>query len=270
MSVIIKLKELELKEENIKVVGGKAYNLAKMLQAGLLVPDAFVVVCEWLEVHEFEMEIYRAREALESTYVAVRSSATVEDSPYASFAGQYDSFLFINDRKLIQAILDVQRSLLSLRSEAYQEGGDFGEIKMGVIVQAMVEEVKSAGVMYTQNPFEQNNSVIIESTWGLGECVVQGSVTPDSFVVSRDTGEIEATPGKKVRKKVYVPHLGLVAEEKTTQTEQENLSLSDEEVKQLVELGLQIEEMYDSPMDVEWAVDEDGKIFIVQARPITM
>ena len=210
--------------------------------------------------------------------VAVRSSATAEDLPTASFAGQQDTYLWIQG---IDAVTEkVQRcwaSLFTPRAIDYRVKNNFPHEKVliSVGIQKMVNS-RAAGVMFTLNPTDGDISkVVIEGSWGLGETVVSGSVNPDKFVVDKVVLE---TTDKKVSAKhiecVYDPEAEKVVDADVDEEMQCQCCLEDKEVKTLVEMANLIEHHYNRPMDIEWAIDKDldfpENIFIVQARPETV
>ncbi len=210
--------------------------------------------------------------------VAVRSSATAEDLPDASFAGQQDTYLWI--RGTDEVLAHVRRCISSLytsRAIAYRSnrGFDHEQVAIAVGVQKMANSY-TAGVMFTVHPANGDRSVIvIDSNFGFGESVVSGEVTPDQFVVNKVTLDIIArtisrkelcyTVDRKEQRSraIEVPH-----ERQTVQ------SLIDDEITELAWMGKQIERHYGRPMDIEWAVDKDlpagGNIFVLQARPETV
>ncbi|MEJ2588366.1 MAG: PEP/pyruvate-binding domain-containing protein [Deltaproteobacteria bacterium] len=210
--------------------------------------------------------------------VAVRSSATAEDLPTASFAGQQDTYLWIQGP---DAVLDhVKRcwaSLFTPRAISYRVKNNFDHDKVfiSVGVQKMVNS-KAAGVMFTLNPTNGDVSkVLIEGSWGLGETVVSGSVNPDKFVVDKVVMEInEKAVAKKHIACVYDPESGGVMEKELATDVQCTCCLEDEEVRELVTIARKIERHYGRAMDIEWAIDQDldfpENTFIVQARPETV
>ncbi|MFH1123715.1 MAG: PEP/pyruvate-binding domain-containing protein [Pseudomonadota bacterium] len=216
--------------------------------------------------------------AVESLPVAVRSSATAEDLPSASFAGQQETYLWIQGAEHV--IRKVQRcwaSLFTPRAISYRIKNRFPHEKVliSVGVQKMVNS-KAAGVMFTLNPTNGDLSkVLIEGNWGLGESVVSGSVNPDKFVVDKVVMETtERTVSTKQVECVYDPQKGEVVNADLDEALQCACCLEDREVKRLVQIGKLIEKQYDRPMDIEWAIDKDlafpENVFIVQARPETV
>jgi pyruvate,water dikinase len=210
--------------------------------------------------------------------VAVRSSATAEDLPTASFAGQQDTYLWIQG---VEAVVEKVRrcwaSLFTPRAIDYRVKNNFPHEKVliSVGIQKMVNS-RAAGVMFTLNPTDGDLSkVVIEGSWGLGESVVSGSVNPDKFVVDKVVME---TSDKTISTKhiacVYDPEAGEVVDADVDDDMQCKCCLEDMEVKALVRMGKLIEKHYKRPMDIEWAIDKDlefpENIFIVQARPETV
>ncbi|WP_432822126.1 PEP/pyruvate-binding domain-containing protein, partial [Trichloromonas sp.] len=216
--------------------------------------------------------------------VAVRSSATAEDLPEASFAGQQETFLNITgEDELLEACRKCYASLFTDRAISYREhhGFDHLQVALSVGVQKMVRsDLAGAGVMFsidTETGFPE--VVVIDAAWGLGENVVQGAVNPDSFTVFKPLlGWPGLRPilhkrlGTKEKKMVY-GRGGSHATRNTDTTAHERHAfvLSDDEVLQLARWATAIERHYDKPMDMEWAKDgETGELYIVQARPETV
>jgi len=205
-------------------------------------------------------------------YVAVRSSATAEDLPGASFAGQQATFLNIKGAtNLIDAVRSCWASLYTARAIYYRvkKGFKHEDVLICVIVQKMIDSDKS-GVMFTINPVDNDKGKIsIDSAWGLGEAIVGGQVTPDHFLIDKETMQIV---DKRVSKKdfMYTRDVGTGDTTKVTLTDEtgSKSSLTDHEALKLSEIGKKIEEHYGYPQDIEWAVD-DNKIFILQSRPVT-
>jgi len=216
--------------------------------------------------------------------VAVRSSATAEDLPEASFAGQQETFLNVKgDKALMDSCRRCYASLFTNRAITYREEHGFKhmDVALSIGIQKMVRSDRaSAGVMFsidTETGFP--DVVVINGAWGLGENVVQGSITPDEWVVfkpllhkrNRDP-IIEKQLGDKAKKMVYSAKGNKsVKNIRTTQKERQTYVLSDQEVLQLARWAVAIEKHYEKPMDMEWAKDgKNGSLFIVQARPETV
>lgn len=215
---------------------------------------------------------------VEALPVAVRSSATAEDLPTASFAGQQDTFLWIKERDLVvDKVRRCWASLWTARAIDYRIKNNFPHEKVliSVGVQKMVNS-KAAGVMFTLNPTDGDISkVVIEGSWGLGETVVSGSVNPDKFVVDKIVMETtDKTISNKHIECIFDPEKGETVDADVAEDMQNVCCMEDKEVKGLVKMAKNIEEHYGRPMDIEWAIDKDlgfpDNLFIVQARPETV
>lgn len=215
--------------------------------------------------------------------VAVRSSATAEDLPAASFAGQQASFLNIaGDRDLLDACRQCYASLFTNRAIGYREvkGFDHMKVALSVGVQKMVRADKAcAGVMFSIDPESGfRDVVVIDSAWGLGESVVQGAVSPDEFMVFKPLLDqdsyvpiIGKKRGEKASKVVYGAGTRATRSIETSKEERRTYTLDDHEILRLARWACAIDEHYDKAMDVEWAKDgETGELFVVQARPETV
>ncbi len=215
--------------------------------------------------------------------VAIRSSATAEDLPNASFAGQQDTYLNVQgEKELIKFCKECFASLFTPRAIVYREEKHFDHFKVGLSigVQKMVRsDLASAGIMFsldTETGFR--NVVLINSIYGLGENIVQGQVTPDEFLVFKPTFEkgypsiIFRKVGKKSLRMVYTKNPNRpVKNTRVPKKEQEKFSITDKEVLTLAKWALEIEKHYGKPMDIEWAKDGKTKqLYIVQARPETV
>ncbi|MCL5795705.1 MAG: phosphoenolpyruvate synthase, partial [Patescibacteria group bacterium] len=217
-----------------------------------------------------------------NTAFAVRSSATAEDLPEASFAGEQETFLNIRGvENIMEAIRACMASLFTDRAISYRvdKGFDHLKVYLSVGVQKMVRsDLACSGVMFTldtETGFP--NVVLINGSWGLGEMIVQGEVIPDEFLVFKKTSSIiEKKLGTKLRKMIYGQEKPTKIVE-TSNKEKESFTLSDKEILKLASWGMKIEEHYSrkkgkwTPMDTEWAKDgEDGKLYMIQARPETV
>ncbi|NVJ86297.1 MAG: phosphoenolpyruvate synthase [Algoriphagus sp.] len=213
--------------------------------------------------------------------VAVRSSATAEDLPGASFAGLHTSFLNIRGEKaLLKAVKDCFASLYNARAIKYRhdKGFDKHEIALSVGVQMMVRaDLACSGVTFSIDPESGfSNAVLITGCWGLGENIVQGAVIPDEFFVFKPSLEKEKKAilskklGSKTKTMVYAKGEGVVNLDTSVEKQQEFV-LKDEEIQLLGKWAIDIEKHYGMPMDIEWAKDgTTGKLYIVQARPETV
>jgi pyruvate,water dikinase len=234
-----------------------------------------------IEIEDLVAECYRklaVRCCMPAVPVAVRSSATAEDLPGASFAGQQDTYLWI--RGIDDVLHHMRRCISSLytgRAIAYRANKGYGadQVAISVGVQKMANSF-TAGVMFTIHPANGDRSVIvIDSNFGFGESVVSGEVTPDHFVVNKITLDI-------IDRTISQKQICYTVEPKTQTSQafevpferQKVQSLIDDEITELAWMGKQIEKHYGRPMDIEWAVDKDlpagGNIFILQARPETV
>ncbi len=205
----------------------------------------------------------------EEEYVAVRSSATAEDLPEASFAGQQETFLNVKGRQnLVKTVQRCWSSLFTARAVYYRRKNNFPTDKVGiaVVVQKMVES-QISGVMFTAEPTGDETKIVIEAGFGLGEAIVSGSVTPDTYIVDKGAFKI-------IEKKIHEQSFKIVRKGKENVREKlsgamaRKQKIDDKTIVQLAKLGKQIENHYKNPQDIEWAV-ENKELFIVQSRPIT-
>jgi phosphoenolpyruvate synthase/pyruvate phosphate dikinase len=211
--------------------------------------------------------------------VAVRSSATGEDSPDASFAGLADSFLWVaGEQQVARHVRRCWASLYTAEAVSYRRHQRLPEpdLGMAVVVQAMVEP-RCAGVMFTRSPVTGDRSVtVVEAAWGLGSALVSGDVTPDSYVVSKVTGEIVRQVATKVcRHRRGEDGTGVRVEEVPAAL-RTHACLTDAEVRALAELGQRVSGHYGTPQDIEWAAPEEGTspagqpFVVLQSRPETV
>jgi len=210
----------------------------------------------------------------ELSYVAVRSSATAEDLAGASFAGQYETYLDVKgEKELLDAMKHCWASMWTSRVTAYRynKGFDHNDIGIAVVVQKMVEP-DVAGVMFVGNPMNaRTDEIVINASWGLGETVVSGRITPDEYVVARDTFQVKRhTLGSKKVQVVRNQKTGIgTVEESVPDKLQDEYSLSDDQIRELTELGRRVTMYSDGlPQDIEWAL-KDGSFFLLQSRPVT-
>ncbi len=216
-------------------------------------------------------EIAEAYAALgEDVPVAVRSSATAEDLPEASFAGQQDTYLNVRGLEdLLVAVRDCWASLWTARAMAYRarQGIDPASVSLAVVVQLMVD-ADSAGVMFTANPSNgRRDEAVISAAWGLGESIVSGSVNTDNIVVRRPDGTVLSS--ETADKAVMTAYAERRTQELPVPAEQRNRpALSPAEAAELAGYGNRIEDHFGAPQDIEWA-RTNGRFWILQARPIT-
>jgi len=311
----------EVSKDSLPEVGGKGANLGEMYNAGLPVPDAFVVTVDayktHLEKNKLNVKIFdvlkktdvnnstelqkntkkirdiiikaevpeEIKEAIKEAYkklsqeykkkderVAVRSSATAEDLPGASFAGQQLTILnVVGEENVIDAVKKCWASLFTARATFYRESKNFEHEKVfiAIPVQKQVNS-ETAGVGFTIHPSTgEKNKILVEGSWGQGESVVSGSVTPDTYVIDKKSGKIiEKHISKKTEMRI-LDEKGGVNEVSVPKEKQEIQCLSEDELKQIYQFALKLDEHYKAPQDFEWAA-EGGKVFLVQTRPVTV
>jgi pyruvate,water dikinase len=254
----------------VEISGGKGASLASMTVQGLPVPPGFVIPSDIMErcvdaealramarakdhaaamkliedTAEVHPSIIAAYERLGGK-VAVRSSASAEDSEAASYAGQQETFLNVVGADAVRRhVIDCWASFFSERAIFYRSlKGSLEDLRMAVVVQKMVDAEK-AGVIFTVHPVtKRRDRMLIEAVHGLGEQVVSGEVTPDHYVVDR----------KGVKKKEDTPHGGV---------------LTDPELEKLAVFANALEKHYGGPQDIEWAI-QGGNVYLLQSRPVT-
>ena len=256
----------------VALAGGKGASLATMTAEDLPVPPGFVIASTAFEavvdtdalrelMRGGDLDAARAmvaaaeppREPIERHYaglaglVAVRSSACAEDSGSASYAGQQETYL--NTDGLAEVLANVVRCWLSFFTERAvfyrREKGSLDDVAMAVVVQQMVDSQKS-GVLFTVDPVHgRRDRMVVEAARGLGEAVVSGEVTPDNYTLSRD---------------------GVVKKSRVVGAER---VLSDADCAALAALGRRLADLHGGPQDIEWAFDADGRLFLLQSRPVT-
>jgi phosphohistidine swiveling domain-containing protein len=302
-------------EATLETVGGKGVSLARLVAAGLPVPDGFHVTTvayrRFVAENDLQARILAALEAVDISQpatlqaastaigglfaaaqtppdvagaialgyaallgrdpvVAVRSSATAEDLPEASFAGQQDTFLNVQGYgEVLAAVKRCWASLWTARAIGYRMRQGIGPdgLSLAVVVQALVP-AEAAGILFTANPVTgRRDQAMISAAWGLGEAVVGGLVTPDALTVDKATGAV--LERQTADKQVMTARVNGGTVQQPVPAELRRAPVLDDKVAaELVRLGVQIEELYSMPMDIEWAL-ADGKLSIVQARPVT-
>ena len=218
------------------------------------------------------------RFALKDTFVAVRSSATAEDLPDASFAGQQETYLNVKGPEdLLDKVIKCWSSLFTPRAIFYrnEKGFPHEKVFISVGVQKMVNS-RTAGVMFTINPVSgDRDEIVIEGNFGLGETVVSGAVNPDDFVLDKNTLNVKQRRiARKTVKFIRDPKTGKTIHMDIPEAEQKQVCVSDQELTRLGELAKRVEKHYGKPMDIEWAIDQDlaypENMMLVQARPETI
>ena len=263
---------LEKDSDNYEFMGGKGTALSKIGKAIDNVPDWFVISYSGFDVErkqikeDARIEIEeKLKDYDESGYFAVRSSAGNEDSSENSFAGQFDTFLYVKKEDVIKKVLEVYMSAFSDRIETYRKENNIEEITIpSVIVQKMINSEKS-GVAFGANPVNSNiKEVVVSSVYGLGSGLVDGIATADTYTIKN--GKIE----KNIAKKDYLHVLenGTVIQKEVNEELKDKQILSDEEILMVKDLVKKASDFFGRYQDIEWAF-EDGKLYLLQSRPIT-
>jgi len=279
----------------VACAGGKGASLARLATLGLPVPPGFVVPAGRLvaalpdggaELRSALPDPGRARAAVaraepppeiaaayerlgEAVPVAVRSSACAEDSEAASYAGQQETFLYVSGADAVsERVRDCWASFFSERAIFYrQRHGSLDDLAMAVVVQRMVR-ADVAGVLFTCHPVQgRRDRMVVEAVLGLGEAAVSGQVTPDHYVVGRDG----APKRRRVATQPFavVPAAGGGTRERRLSAEEGGApKLDDEQLRELARVGDELERRLGGPQDIEWAY-EDGRLYVLQARPVT-
>ncbi|HTU20373.1 MAG TPA: PEP/pyruvate-binding domain-containing protein, partial [Gemmataceae bacterium] len=264
----------QIHDSDAEAVGGKGLSLGRMFAAGLPVPPGFcITTAAYRRLYgQSPTSDPSLLEQLRSAYhhlggsVAVRSSATAEDSAAASFAGQQETILGVQgETALCAAVARCWESLHSERAVAYRRdrGISAEGLAMAVVVQRLVA-AEVAGVLFTCDPLDpQGRRMLVEASWGLGESVVSGKVAPDRFHLDRETGKV-------VEQHIAVKTVQATAEgtQPVPADKQAQPCLDAPQLAELAELGRRVETLYGEPRDVEWAW-ADGRFWLLQARPIT-
>jgi pyruvate, water dikinase len=244
--------------------GGKSASLGELIAAGLPVPPGFALSSAATEA---DLDgVVAAYESLGAPAVAVRSSAVGEDSAEATFAGLQDTYLWVRGADRVRAaVRDCWASLENPEAVSYRERMGGPPPAMGVTVQTMVDAAV-AGVMFTCNPVSRDPSTVaINASWGLGLAVVGGEVTPDEFRLSKVTGELlHRTIGPK-----EVQYVAGAERVEVPPERREVACLDDEQLAALVDLARRVERHFGSHQDVEWAIDAEGELHLLQSRPVT-
>lgn len=287
--------------EEKRLIGSKAFNLANLTGQNIRIPTGFVITSDALDrflkanglqpdenlkdieewflratvPDEVQQEVSTAFSQLQEMdghhAVAVRSSSSNEDLEEASFAGQYETILNVTDLPhLLKSIKSCWASLFSAQVREYslQKNVEWNldSPPMGVLVQRMVQADVS-GVVFSMNPVTQDEEeIVINASYGLGEAIVSGLVTPDTFIVGKTDGYVKKELGLKDMKIVAADKETMEAE--TTKLEQTSFCLTDDQIDELAEQTRKIETFFGHPVDIEFAV-KDGSIYILQARPVT-
>lgn len=276
-------------------VGSKALNLIKMKQKNFPVPDGFVVKADafqrFIEFNEINLanehlqeeilhaempadvkyELLETFDSLKQSFesVAVRSSSSAEDLENTSFAGQYETYLNVKTREnLVSKVKACWASAFAKRVQSYLKSmnPNLNSLSMNVVIQGLVKSEVS-GVIFSQNPItNDSDELMVNASYGLGEAIVSGLVTPDTFIIRKTTFETTKEMGLK-ELKVLSDHEG-TKEMQTTDSEQNRYCINDDLIQQLAEFTVKLEEFYGYPVDIEFAI-QNGEIYLLQTRPIT-
>jgi len=301
-----------LNKKDVSIAGGKGASLGEMIQAGIPVPNGFVILSNSFEefikendlnieidavldevdtekMHtieqaseqiksliinakiskDIEKEILLYFKKLNSKFVAVRSSATSEDSASAAWAGQLETYLNTTKKDLLDNVKKCWASLFTPRAIFYrfEQKLSKSKISVAVVVQKMIESEES-GIVFSVHPVTQNkNQLIIEAGFGLGEAIVSGQITPDSYVVNKQDNHIIDISISEQSRGLY-KSVKRGSEWKELGDKGKKQVLNKKEILELSNIIIRIEKHYGFPVDVEWA-KEKGKFYIVQSRPIT-
>lgn len=266
----------QISKNDVLNVGGKGASLGEMIHAGIPVPSGFVVTTDAYKTFynkEFSLEIrediFRAFDNLGSQRVAVRSSAIAEDSENASWAGQLETYLNVDRENLVRKIRECWSSIKSERALQYASQQNLsGEQFVAVAVQAMIDS-EASGVIFTVNPITNDrNEIMIEAGFGLGEMIVQGLITPNNFILDKNTLEIKSRDVQTQDTKLAFRN-GKNVEIAVPKNIKSKQVVSDKLIKKLGKTAIEIESHFGVPQDIEWAIDSAGKIWVLQSRPIT-
>lgn len=260
----------ELKGASVAKVGGKAFNLGKLSDMGVNIPHGFVITTDIFNdmSQTNASQIITEFDKLNTKYVAVRSSAIAEDGKRAAWAGQLDTFLNVTKEDLLNKIQACWDSINNPRAQVYAKSNGYNieELKVAVIVQEMVQS-EISGVAFSVNPVSQNqDNIVIEAVLGLGEAIVSGAVTPDTYVLDKKLNILNKTIS--TQHKMFSMDDGATEWADLDTEESTSPKLPNEQMKRLGQTVLDIETQFGYPVDVEWAIVAD-KIYITQTRPIT-
>ncbi len=261
------LKSTSLKQKIITELSGLNVNDSKKLQlASKNIKTAIMSAEMPQDIQDAIKTYYHELSGKEDRFVAVRSSATAEDLPDASFAGQQETYLNVKGFKdVVHHVQKCWASLFEARAIFYRVQNKYSHLKVGIAVpvQLMVQSEVS-GIMFTVNPLTNDtDEVSVEAAWGLGQPIVSGEVTPDQYIVNKKSGKITY---KYLSKQTW--QFTISGNVPVAKAHQKVQKLSDKHILELAKIGLKVEEHYGRPQDMEWGM-EDGELYVVQARPVT-
>jgi len=215
--------------------------------------------------------ILSAAKDLDAKYMAVRSSATAEDSKTASWAGELETYLFVTQKNLLEQVKTCWSSLFTPRAIFYRHEKNLlkTKVSVAVVIQKMIDSEVS-GITFTVHPVTKDyNQMIIEAGYGLGEAIVSGSITPDSYIIDKkDELILDVSISKQEKMMVVKGTAGGLKTVAVPKAKQEKQKLAGPKIMELAKLCAKIEKHYKHPQDIEWAL-EKGKLYILQSRPIT-
>ena len=259
-------------------VGGKAHHLSKMVKWGLQVPAFGVLSTKVFNSWKTDKHIskplieliHTSLDQWNATYFAVRSSMSLEDGNSTSFAGIFDTFLFVEKKDVFSKVLECYQSIYSDRASMYMTANNLDIEKLGVsvVVQVMVD-ARCSGVSFSRNPQGHSGFALIESGLGLGEGVVSGLVDVDRYSVDRFGKVWEAHIADKIKRTLYNAEKKSVEVCEVKDSQGEKPSLSSFEIGKIFSGLILAEDQLNRPVDMEWAIDQTGKLFFLQTRPIT-
>lgn len=258
------LNENNVKDEIQTLIDKCSINDEKKIE---IISKKIIEILENCKISSFiEDNIIQCYDNLHCKYVAVRSSATSEDGKSNAWAGQLETFLNVDKTNIIDSVKKCWCSIFSSRALFYRiKNNDISEIAVAVVVQKMIQSDIS-GIAFSINPIDNNkNEIIIESIYGLGEAIVSGKVTPDTYIINKEENIIKSKEIKKQKNKLSKEN----NKNKWISTENGDLQkLDDEKILELSNIIKEIENFYGFPVDVEWGI-QDKEIYILQCRPIT-
>jgi rifampicin phosphotransferase len=296
----------EINENDFNLVGGKGFNLGKMYQYGINVPDGFVVTSTAYESYIAENKLKEKMDYILNTecsskekadkiqglfkveavpgevreqiilsagkiggHFAVRSSSSVEDLPGMSFAGQYDSFLNVKIPTLVEKVLLCWKSLWNERAIAYRARYNIStDFSHSVVIQEMVD-AELSGIIFTANPLNGIRSeILINSAYGLGEAIVSGRVNPDQYIIDKRSGRLvkQDLAAKETMCRYSDEGLEYTSVDEPRKS---TSSLNEQHLKNIIKETKKIEDYFGKPQDIEFAIDGKDKLYIVQSRDIT-
>ncbi len=251
--------------DDVQILGGKGLSLVKMTKAGFVVPPGFVISASAQQrTPELDKEILRAFNKLGAERIAVRSSATMEDSRSTAWAGQLETYLNITENSLLDSVEKCWQSINSDRAKSYADQHNIKSGAVAVVVQKMVQATVS-GIAFSVHPVTRSDKqVVIEAALGLCEPIVSGIVTPDMYAINKDNLEVSEKHLAAQTKKLVL----MDGKNEYQEINDNTQKLSDALLKVLAQQVKKLEDYYKYPVDVEWAV-ENGQLYITQCRPIT-